>query len=97
MRRLAGAEFNALIGERLMTMPDPGRELAALLADAGKGISPSKPFAVWRLKSQIQAELKDYKGAIASAQTSLSKAKEAGNKEFIKSNEDAIAEWSAIK
>lgn len=57
----------------------------------------SKPFAVWRLKSQIQAELKDYKGAIASAQTSLSKAKEAGNKEFIKFNEDAIAEWSAKK
>ena len=57
----------------------------------------SKPFTVWRLKSQIQAELKDYKGAIASAQTSLSKAKEAGNKEFIKFNEDAIAEWSGMK
>ena len=57
----------------------------------------SKPFAVWRLKSQIQAELKDYKGAIASAQTSLSKAKEAGNKEFIKFNEDGSAEWSGMK
>ena len=38
--RLVGAGFNAvLIGERLMTMPDPGRELAALLADAGLSAS----------------------------------------------------------
>ena len=40
LRRLAEAGFNAvLIGERLMTMPDPGRELAALLADAGMSAS----------------------------------------------------------
>jgi len=57
----------------------------------------NKPFTVWRLKSQIQAELKDYKGAVASAETSLSKAREAGNKEFVKFNQDAIAEWSAVK
>ena len=37
LRRLAAAGFDAvLIGERLMTMPDPGRELAALLTDAGE-------------------------------------------------------------
>ncbi len=56
-----------------------------------------KPFTFWRLKSQIQAELTDYKGAIESAQASLSRAKEAGNKEFVKFNEDAIAQWSAMK
>lgn len=41
LRRLADAGFNAvLIGERLTTMPDPGRELAALLEDAGKRAAP---------------------------------------------------------
>lgn len=40
LRRLAEAGFNAvLIGERLMTMPDPGGELAALLAEAGETIT----------------------------------------------------------
>lgn len=41
LRRLAEAGFNAvLIGERLMTMPDPGGELAALLADAEISTAP---------------------------------------------------------
>jgi hypothetical protein len=56
-----------------------------------------KPYWVWRLKSQIQAALKDYKGAIASAETSKSRAKEAGNDQFVKFNEEAIAEWSKMK
>ncbi|MFB3921127.1 MAG: indole-3-glycerol phosphate synthase TrpC [Terriglobia bacterium] len=39
--RLAEAGFNAvLIGERLMTMPDPGAELAALLAGAAEKAAP---------------------------------------------------------
>ena len=54
-----------------------------------------KPFTVWRLKSQIQAGLGDYKGAIASAEISKAKALEAGNEQFVKYNEDAIATWSS--
>jgi len=57
----------------------------------------NSPFWVWRLKSQIQAALKDYKGAIASAEQSLSRAKEAGNDQFVKFNEESIAEWKKMK
>ncbi len=55
------------------------------------------PYWVWRLKSQIQAGLKDYKGAIASAEISKERAREAKNDQFVKINEDAIAEWKKMK
>ena len=74
------------------------KDMKTALDWVNKSIEINKnSFTFWRLKSQIQAELKDYKGAIASAETSLSKATEAGNKEYVKFNEDAIAEWSAKK
>lgn len=57
----------------------------------------NKPYWVWRLKSQIQAAMKDYKGAITSAETSKARAKEAGNEQFVRFNDEAIAEWKAMK
>ena len=54
-------------------------------------------FWVWRLKSQIQAGLKDYKSAIATAEIGMAKAKKAENKQYVKFNEDAIAEWKKMK
>jgi hypothetical protein len=57
----------------------------------------NKPYWVWRLKSQIQAAMKDYKGAIASAEVSKARAKEAGNEQFVRFNDEAIAEWTAMK
>ena len=36
----------------------------------------------------------NYKGAIATANSSLAKAKEAGNNDYIKMNMDSIAAWS---
>ncbi|MDH4069869.1 MAG: DUF2911 domain-containing protein [Ignavibacteria bacterium] len=53
-------------------------------------------YWVWRLKSQIQAGLKDLEGAIATAEVAKTKAKDAGNDQFVKYNEDAIAEWKAM-
>jgi hypothetical protein len=74
------------------------RDLKVALEWVNKSLEMNKnPYWVWRLKSQIQAGLKDYKGAIASAETSKEKAKAAGNEQFVKTNEDAIAEWKAMK
>jgi hypothetical protein len=74
------------------------KDLKTALDWVNKSLEMNKnPYWVWRLKSQIQAKLKDYKGAITSAETSKAKAKEAGNEEFIRINEDAIAEWSKLK
>jgi len=51
-------------------------------------------FYMLRKKSLIQAELKDFKGAIDTAKIALEKAKTAGNEDYIKMNEDSISEWS---
>ncbi|MEK9138813.1 MAG: hypothetical protein AAB393_16960, partial [Bacteroidota bacterium] len=75
-----------------------GKDLNVALDWVNKSLEMNKnPYWVWRLKSQIQAALKDHKGAIASAETSKSRAKEAGNEQFVKFNEEAIAEWSKMK
>ena len=74
------------------------KDMKTALDWVNKSLEMNKnPYFVWRLKSQIQAELKDYKGAIASAEISKSKAQEAGSSEFVKFNEDAIADWSRMK
>jgi hypothetical protein len=50
-------------------------------------------FWVLRRKALIQADLKDYKGAIATAKKSIEEAKKAGNMDYVKSNEASIKEW----
>ncbi len=75
-----------------------GKDLKQALEWINKSLEiNSDPFFIWRVKSQIQAGLKDYKGAIASAEIGKAKAKEAGNAQFVKYNEDAIAEWKKMK
>lgn len=52
------------------------------------------PFYFLYKKSIIQANLKDYKGAIETAKISIESAKKAGNDEYVKMNEASIKEWS---
>lgn len=58
-----------------------------------------RPEAYWflRLKSQIQAELGDYKGAIATAKVSMELAEKDGDANFVNVNKTAIEEWSKKK
>ncbi|MBN1406191.1 MAG: DUF2911 domain-containing protein [Calditrichaceae bacterium] len=57
------------------------------------------PDAFWmiRLKSQIQAKLGKYKEAIETAKSGIEAAKKAGNEQYVKFNQDAIAEWEKMK
>ncbi|TAH27490.1 MAG: DUF2911 domain-containing protein [Cytophagales bacterium] len=57
-------------------------------------IATDKNPQFWTLhtKSKIQLKLKDYKGAIATAQKSMDMAKNAKNEEYVKFNEKIIAE-----
>jgi hypothetical protein len=48
----------------------------------------------YRKKSLIEADLRDYKAAIHSANVSLKYAKLANNKEYIKMNTESIREWT---
>ena len=64
-----------------------------------KGIAMTKPgedvpFWYLRQKALIQAKLNDKKGAIESAKLSLVGATKAKNNDYIKMNNDSIAEWS---
>jgi len=53
----------------------------------------------WNLHAQakIQANLKDYKGAIKTAEQSIELAKKENNPEYVRMNEQAIAEWKKMK
>lgn len=72
-----------------------GKDLNKALEWVSKAVEMN-PDAFWmsRQKSLIQADLGDKKGAIASAKMSLAAAQKAGNADYIKMNEESIAEWS---
>ena len=53
-------------------------------------------YWIMRDKAMIQANLGDYKGAIASAQRSSELAKEAGNNDYVRGNDELIANWSKM-
>ncbi|MEJ2545907.1 MAG: DUF2911 domain-containing protein [Calditrichaceae bacterium] len=57
------------------------------------------PDAFWmiRLKSQIQAKMGNYKDAIETAKLGIEAAKKADNEQYVKYNQDAIAEWEKMK
>ena len=57
-------------------------------------LNKDKPFWYSRQKSLIQAKMGDKKGAIETAKVSLEAAKTAKNDDYVKMNNDSIAEWS---
>ena len=77
---------------------DKGKDLKQALNWINKSLEISND-AFWnvRLKSQIQAGLGDYAGAIDTAKESIRQAEAAGNQQYVKYNQDAIAEWEMKK
>ncbi len=71
------------------------KDLKQALAWMNKSIEMGNDmFWVLRQKSQLQADMGNYQDAIATAKLSLAKAKEAGNNDYIKMNNDSIEMWS---
>jgi hypothetical protein len=71
-----------------------GKDLNKALEWVNRSIEMgNEKFWVLRAKSLIQAGLGDKKGAIMTANRSLELAREAKNADYIKMNEDSIAEW----
>jgi len=70
------------------------KDLEQALSWADKAVE-LKPDAFWmsRLKSRIQAKMGDYKSAIQSAELSMKAAEKAGNDQYVRFNQEAIAEW----
>jgi hypothetical protein len=71
-------------------------DMTKALTYVNKALELNKATPYWytKLKSLIQAKLGDKKGAIETAKISLAAAKEAKNLDYVKMNEDNIAEWS---
>ena len=75
---------------------DSGKDLTTALEWINKSIEKGgEKFWIVRQKALIQAGLKDYKGAIATAERSMQLAKEADNGDYIRLNEKSIMEWKA--
>ena len=72
-----------------------GKDLNKALEWISKAVEMN-PDAFWmsRQKSLIQADLGDKAGAIATAKVSLAASEKAGNADYIKMNNESIAEWS---
>lgn len=75
-------------------MHESGGDLNQALTYIQKATSSDDP-KYWHLRreSLILADLGKKKEAIAAAEKSLAKAKEAGNEDYVRLNENAIAEW----
>ena len=78
---------------------ESGKDLKQALAWIDEAIksyeaSGMNAFWVYRQKSLIEADMKNYKAAIATAKIGAEKAKTANNDDYVKMNNDSIAEWS---
>ncbi|MBF4472581.1 MULTISPECIES: DUF2911 domain-containing protein [Flavobacterium] len=67
---------------------------ASAYMDKAMEMSTEKPYWYTRLKSLIQARAGDKKGAIETANLSLTAAETAKNQDYVKMNRESIAEWS---
>lgn len=67
------------------------KDLNQALAWANKAIEQNRAFYIVHLKAKIQMKMKDYNGAIETAQESLSLAREAKNDDYVRLNEKLIA------
>ena len=75
-----------------------GKDISKAKQWMDKAIAMTKEPAFWQLRQQslIYAKAGDKKGAIEVAKKSLAKAKEAGNDDYVKMNNDSLKEWGAM-
>ena len=73
---------------------DKDVKLAKEWIDKSIAMNDNPPFWQLRQQSLIWAANGDKKGAIEIAKESLAKSKEAGNSDYVKMNNESIAEWS---
>ena len=72
-------------------------EKAKMWIDKAIDMTKSKPrFWMLRQQSLIHAKAGNTKSAIAAAKQSLELAEKAGNKGYIKMNQDSLKEWGAL-
>ena len=76
---------------------ESGKDMKQALEWMKKANETTPRFWTLHTQAKIQAKLKDYKGAVQTAEKSIALAKEANNAEYVRMNEQAIAEWKKMK
>jgi hypothetical protein len=76
---------------------DNDKDLNKALEWSNKAIEQNKAFYVVHLKAKIEMKMKNYKGAIETAEQSMALAKEAKNDDYVRMNEKLIAEAKKMK
>jgi len=77
---------------------EEGMELATALQYLDKAITlAGDTYYFYRVKSLVQAAMKNYQGAIISAERSLALAQSEGKDEFVRMNQENIAKWKELK
>lgn len=76
---------------------ETGKDMKQALAWVNKATKKEPKFWMVHLKAKIQAKMKDYKGAVASANQSIELAKTAKNDDYVRLNEKLIAETKTAK
>ena len=69
---------------------EAGKNLSQALSWIDEAVKINQGFWITHLKAKIQYDLKDYKGAIATAQISMKAAEEANNKDYVALNQKLI-------
>lgn len=74
---------------------EEGKDMKQALEWINKAVEQNDAFYILRKKALIEAELGMKKEAITTAKRSLEAAKKAGNKDYVKMNEQSLKEWGA--
>jgi len=95
-KALSGPGFNDYYAAATYYLRE-GKDIKKAKEWIDKAMSLAKEPRFWQLRQQslIYAKAGDKKGAIEIAKKSLAAAKEAGNADYVKMNEDSLKEWSA--
>lgn len=79
-------------------LQEEGMESARALHYLDKAIAlGGDTYYFYRVKSLVEASMKNYQDAIRSAQRSLLLAREEGKDEFVRMNQENIAKWKKLK
>ena len=73
---------------------DNNKDMKKALEWVNKATEKDAQFWMLHTKALIQAAGNDYSGAIASANQSIELARKAGNEEYVKMNQEKIADWT---
>ena len=95
-KALEGPGFNEYYAAATYYMSE-GKDINKAKTWMDKAMSMTKEPRFWQLRQQslIYAKAGDKKGAIEIAKKSLAAAKEEGNADYVKMNEDSLKEWGA--